>query len=253
MRKRIRLTGRRQLPRSSVNAKVVEIGSKKLVALTLAQPELFRRLPKTARVKLRLFENKISETLLFGSLEAPQATCELKNGGFSAPSCQLRIVESDPERMGLLLASTDTWTLRANADDGDASSEGILMFQPFDIAPRSWKLSIRDDDHPVVYIDRRIPEPRTWVRNDPVFISCVLPAIIREVFEDILSTDMPPENGWMKDWVDWADRLMPGGTPPYSDSRQRKQTWIDDLLDAFCRHHGTLDMLIGRLKEGVGP
>ncbi|WP_296740395.1 hypothetical protein [Mesorhizobium sp.] len=251
MRKRIRLTGRRQLPRSSVEAKVVEIGSKRLVTLTFAQPELFRRLPRTARIKLKLFENKFSETLEFGTLETPKATCDLKNGAFSAPSCQLRIVESEPERRGLLLASTDTWTLRANADDGDTSSEGILKFQPFDIAPRSWKLSIRDDDYPVVYVDRRIPENRTWVRNDPVFISCVLPVIVREIFEDILSTDTPPERGWMRDWVDWADKLMPGSIPPYSDSRLRKLGWIDDLLDAFCKHHGTLDMLIGRLNERI--
>jgi hypothetical protein len=79
----------------------------------------------------------------------------------------------------------------------------------------------------------------------------VLPTVIREVFEDILSADTPPERGWMKDWMEWADRLMPSSAPPYSDGRQRKQDWVDDLLDAFCARHGTLDMLIGRLKEGA--
>ena len=64
MRKRIRLTGRKQLPRSSVEAKVVEIGSKKLVSMTIANPQVFKKLPDTARIKLRLFENKFSETLV---------------------------------------------------------------------------------------------------------------------------------------------------------------------------------------------
>mgnify|MGYP003678286114 CR=1 FL=1 len=187
MRKRIRLTGRKQLPRSSVEAKVVEIGPKKLVSMTIANPQAFRKLPDTARVKLRLFENKFSETLEFGTLGSMQTTAEMTNRAFSAPSCQLRVVATEGDQKGLLLGSTDTWTMRANDDeDGSTANEGILMFQPHEIAPRSWKLEIRDDDYPIVYIDKKIPDSRTWVRNDPIFISCVLPAIIREVFDDIL-------------------------------------------------------------------
>jgi len=252
MRKRIRLTGRRQLPRSSVEAKSFELGSKKLISMTISRPEAFRNFPDSAIVKLRLFENKFSETLEFGTLGSLKATAELENTGFSAPSCQLRVVASEGDHKGLLLGSTDTWTMRAGDDDkGGKSGEGILMFQPLKIAPRCWKLSIRDDDYPVVYIDEGIPESRTWVRNDPVFISCVLPAIIREVFEDILSNNAPPDQAWMKDWLGWADTLMPGNFPPWSDGRPQRQVWIDDLLDNFCQRHGTLGMLVGRLREEV--
>ena len=125
------------------------------------------------------------------------------------------------------------------------------MFQPLNIAPRCWKLSIRDDDYPVVYIDERIPESRTWVRNDPVFISCVLPAVIREVFEDILSSNAPPDQAWMKDWLGWANTLMPGNSPPWADGQPQRQAWIDDLLDNFCQRHGTLGLLVGCLREEV--
>jgi len=252
MRKRIRLTGRRQLPRSSIEAKAFELGSKKLISMTISRPEAFRNFPASAIVKLRLFENKFSETLEFGTLGAQKATAELKNPGFSAPSCQLRVVTSEGDHKGLLLGSTDTWTMRADDDDqGGKSGEGILMFQPLNIAPRCWKLSIRDDDYPVVYIDERIPESRTWVRNDSVFISCVLPAIIREVFEDILSSNAPPDQVWVKDWLGWADTLMPGNVAPWTDERSQKQVWIDNLLDNFCQRHNTLGMLVGCLREEV--
>lgn len=253
MRKRIRLTGRKQLPRSSVEAKVVEIGPKKLVSMTIANPQAFRKLPNTARVKLRLFENKFSETLEFGTLGSMQTTAELTNRAFSAPSCQLRVVATEGDQKGLLLGSTDTWTMRANDDEnGSTANEGILMFQPHEIAPRSWKLEIRDDDYPIVYIDKKIPDSRTWVRNDPIFISCVLPAIIREVFDDILVATAPPDQSWAKDWLGWADSLMPGKAPPWTDGRQQKQDWVSDLLDGFCLRHGTLEMLAGSFQQEVG-
>ena len=144
MRKRIRLTGRKQLPRSAVEAKVVEIGDKKLVSMTIANPTAFKKMPDTARIKLRLFENKFSETLEFGTLGAMKTTAEIRSGAFSAPSCQLRVVAANDEQKGLLLGSTDTWTMRTGGDDeGGAASEGILLFQPHEIAPRSWKLDVR--------------------------------------------------------------------------------------------------------------
>lgn len=250
MRKRIRLTGRRQLSRSAVKVKVVEIGGKKLVSMTVANPKAFQKMSEAARIRLRLFENKFSETLEFGTLGDMKTTAEIRNSAFTTPSCQLRIVASDEEHKGLLLGSTDTWNLRTGGDDqGDAAGEGILLFQPYDISPRTWKLDVREDDYPVVYIDKSIPDARTWVRNDPIFVSCVLPTIVREVFDDILSSSVPPDQAWAKDWIGWAETLMPGKTPPWNDGRVQKRNWINDLLDSFCQTHGMLGLLVEKLKQ----
>ncbi len=254
MRRRIRLTGRRQLARSSVDVKVAVIGDKMIVSMTIADTEAFSKMPETARVKLRLVENKYSETLEFGALGKLKITAEIKSGAFSAPSCQLRIVASDDGKKGLLLASTDSWTLRTGGDDGTGTaSEGILDFRPFDIAPQVWKLELREDDYPIVYVDKRIPDPRTWVRNDPIFVSCVLPAIVKEVFDDILSSNAVPEQDWAKDWLGWADTLMPGKAPPWNEGPLPKSEWVNDLLDSFCQRHGMLDLLVGKLGQEVAP
>ena len=89
------------------------------------------------------------------------------------------------------------------------------------------------------------------VRNDAVFVSCVLPAIIREVFSGILTSQELPEQGWTKDWLQWAETLMPGQLPATGDSQQREK-WIESLLDTFCLKHGTLDRLVAQLKEAGG-
>lgn len=250
MRRRIRLTGRLQLPRSMVDVKVLEVGGKKHVSMTIVDRKHLAKMPPTARIKLRLFENKMSETLHFGTLDNPEVVAPIRNNSFSLPTCQLRIVSSDDEHRGLLLGSTNTWNLKAGGPEGgNQASESILHFQPRDISPRIWKLDIRDDDYPVVYLDKRIPNPRTWVRNDPVFTSCVLPAIVREVFAEILDSVTPPEQAWARDWTSWADTLMPGKPPPWSGDKEQKRRWLEDLVDSFCQRHDLLGRLADKLEE----
>ena len=252
MRRRIRFTGRKQLPHSSVEVKIFRVGEpkRKLISLSVLNKKPYRSFPGNAKVKLRLFENKFSETLEFGSLEAPSQTAYLNNTTFSAPSCQLRIVASDDHNKGLLLGSTRTWTLRDSGEEEDSPKQGILMFVPGNIAPQTWKLDIRPDEYPVVYIDRNIKNSGIWARNDPVFISCVLPAIVREVFEGILDSEEPSEQEWSRDWLRWAEFLMPGAkTPSFEDDDRQKMRWIDHLLDSFCHKHQTLKMLEDHLNK----
>src|SRR5690606_28138748 len=110
-------------------------------------------------------------------------------------------------------------------------------------------LEIREDEHPIVYIDERVRDSRTWARTDPVFVSSVLPAIVNQIFDDILQANSEPDIPWMKDWLRWADSLMPGKKPPFSDGKVNKQQWIDDLLDTFSQRHCMLDLLLAHVSE----
>ena len=255
MRRRIRLTGRRQIPHSCVEVKVFEVNpGKRVVSLSILRPERFQSFPDSAMVKLRMSENKFYETINFGTLDALRSATSteyLQSNAFSAPSCQLRIVATDGDNKGLLLGSTKTWTLQDDEEGTTGSRKGILMFKPQNIAPHTWKLDFRPDDHPIVYIDSSITNSGAWARSDPVFISCVLPAIIREVFEDIfLDFDNHSDLEWVQDWLCWADSLMPGKTPPSPDDSEQKKKWIEDLLTSFCRKHNTLDKLLIHVEEG---
>jgi hypothetical protein len=91
MRRRIRLTGRRQLRRSSVAVKVITLPHKRLLTLGITDPNSFRSFPKDSKIKLRLVENKIIELVDFGTLADQKNAVEIRNASFSAPSCQLRI------------------------------------------------------------------------------------------------------------------------------------------------------------------
>src|SRR5229473_3313791 len=100
MRRRIRLTGRRQLSRSAVNVKVVILPHKRLLTFGIVDPKSFRDFPRDSKITVRLVENKIVELVDFGTLGTQRPAVELKNSSFSAPSCQLRIASTDTDKAG---------------------------------------------------------------------------------------------------------------------------------------------------------
>lgn len=249
MRRAIRLTGRKQLPVSCVNVHIRDVGEGRVATLDIADPRAFRGFPRDARLTVRLAENKQIELLDFGTLADPKSIADLSNTGFGDPSCQLRVASANPDHIGLLLGSTKPWRLDSDKPQS-GTVRGILRFQPMPIAPRAWKLDIQENAHPVVQIDDRIPDPRNWVRNNPVFVAAVLPSILQLVFDDILSKPSPADTEWMNDWLRWADTLMPGYPPPADTADlEERRTWIERLIDSFCQRHSLSDRIVNDIVQ----
>lgn len=245
MRRTIRLTGRKQLPVSCAKVAIREVGEKRVVTLAIADPNVFKGFPHSARIALKLVENKQMELLDFGTLGAPKAIVDLGNSTFSDPSCQLRVADTGADHLGILLGSTKPWRMETDRTPQQGGVRGILRFQPKDIAPRAWRLDIQENAHPVVEIDERIPDPRTWARNNPVFVAAVLPSIVQLIFEDILSKPDPADFEWMNDWLGWAQTLMPGYPPPkYDTDPKERSEWTDRLIDSFCQRHHLSDRIV---------
>src|SRR5262245_18420228 len=110
MRRRIRLTGRRQLSRSCVAVKATSVPSKRLLTFSIVDSAPFRPSPKDSLISVRLYEIKLVEVVNFGTVGSPAAVADLKNQTFVAPSCQLRVATAMQDSH-LLLGSSDTWTL----------------------------------------------------------------------------------------------------------------------------------------------
>jgi hypothetical protein len=247
MRRRIRLTGRKQLSRSSVSAKMLEVGGEPVVTLNINDLNAFSSFPSDARILLRLSENKLFELLDFGTIGKPRLSQSLSFKHFVAPSCQLRIVSSAGDRHGLLLGSTDNWTLYADDGQNTQAQKGILLFMSAKIAPRPWLLEIRSDEYPIVYIDHRVPDARSWAGNNPIFLNCVLPTVISQVFHEILALPDSSDAQWVEDWKKWADELMRGSKPPVFGDANEKKDWVEKLVDSFCQKHHLSDNLIRHL------
>ena len=246
MRRRIRLTGRRELPRSSVTVRFLDLNGRRVLALDIADRERFRDFPADARVSLRLQEHKRTKVVSFGTVGAPKPIAELDGFICDAPTCELRITATEKIKRSMLLGSTTGWTIRGEDDDAAEGRRSILLFQPADIAPRLWKLEIREADLPIVSVDKRIPGARSWAQSDPVFIAGVMPAIIRELFSDILSLSRPADIDWVAKWLEWSELLLPGRRSGLASEIDRND-YINDLIEEFCARHDISDLVLESL------
>lgn len=251
MRRRIRLTGRKQLSKSVVKVELAEVGSDPVLVLTLADKNAFKGIPDDANVSLRLVENKRVEVVSFGTIGKLSTSKKLQTRGFVAPSCQLRIADGGREAKGRLIASTDNWTLGGPDDAKKGSSRGIISFLPDDTHPQSWKLEIRDADYPLVRVDKRISNAGMWAKNDPIFVGTALPTIIGKVFDIILRDEVPQETDWVRDWLAWAQTIAPDLEPPDDPTdRIGREDFIDRLVDSFCSRHELADQLLKATLPG---
>lgn len=243
MRRSIRLTGRRQLNQSSFNLQIADVNGKRVAALALSGPDELKPFPADAEVRVKLTENKLVEVLHFGTVGKPTTTANIGQRSFLAPSCQVRIVSRANGSDGLLLASTAPWTYRSGGQP-----EGILLFQPAPIAPRLWRLELRDEEYPTLYVDDRVPDASLWAKTDPVFNAGILPHVVSEVMRRIFRCDSAPEDGWMADWLLWVDTMMPGSKPPFGKTEEERQEWIEELLDAFSYRHELAGQVIAQME-----
>jgi hypothetical protein len=211
--------------------------------LTVADRNAFQHLPPQAKVSLKLVENKRVEILDFGPLQRLVATTELPEH-FTAPTCQLRVADPGLKAKGILLASTDAWTLKGDDPENQENSKGILQFLADDTAPQSWKLEIRESDYPLVRIDKRIPNAAMWARNDPIFVATALPIVVRQIFEEILDGTFTEDAPWVVDWLKWAAVFMSTEVPPIGGEESDRADYIERLVDSFCARHNLADQLL---------
>jgi hypothetical protein len=169
-----------------------------------------------------------------------------------APSCQLRVVDPGVSQRGLLLASTDGWTLRAEDQKEPQASRGILNFLPDETRPQPWKLQINDDDYPLVRVDKQIPNAAMWAKTDPSFVGVGLPMIVRAILDEIFRGDHSDDTPWVVDWLRWVATILPGEPLPEENDKPARLEFIDRLLNSFCSKHDLADKLLAAVQPEAG-
>ncbi|MXY67111.1 MAG: hypothetical protein F4Y47_00935 [Acidobacteriia bacterium] len=250
MRTAVRLTGRKNIPVRSVDVRLIE-GQPQKVMFSIRQSFNFNGIHRSSTLKLRFFENKGFESVNLGILDdllASNGVERALDSRFSRPSCQLRVVQSEGSEKGLLLGSTPNWTLDSDSKDHSQSQNtGILYFAVGHEDPLSWRLELRENDYPTIYVDESIPNAKAWAKGDPVFTSLVLPVVIRNILEAILQSTDPPE--WMVDWRNWVHQIGIHDDPPVNEDREERIRWIEKVVVRFAQNHKIHRNLVTSLRE----
>jgi hypothetical protein len=142
---------------------------------------------------------------------------------------------SEPE--GLLLAEADQIQPKA-PDEADEKRISLLPAKPdCDLGEELYRVDL-EEDRPSLLINSRLGDWRA-VARDPVFISLVYPAAMREILKHSLRIeghfDSEDMTDWKSQWLYFAQSLAGVGSVPPEDRPDLVDDWINDAVSAFCR------------------
>ncbi|KAF0179407.1 MAG: Uncharacterized protein FD164_2043 [Nitrospirae bacterium] len=253
MIRKFNYTGRRKLPRANLSFQIhsEEDGvSSFWASLSLRGLQL----PPDAEVFVEAYRGASSMRFSFGTvgnLGAPESTVldQIQPGGI--PLFRVKIV-----RDGRLIAAADRIVPHTAADD-PKDRLCLLPVEFIDMGDIVWHLDL-SEDHPVLQVNACIEGIRETVRTDSSFFSLVYPEIVRQVLRHILlaenygDEECDPDD-WQANWLRFAESLPGVSRPPsrtFSATRQDREFWIEDAVQAFCRKWRVRERFSGPAEEG---
>lgn len=245
----IRLTGRKSLPQNAFDFEWVGNEEGVITRLSIIDYSVLAGFPADARIRVALRENKNINIVDFGTLDNLTPSVQIYGILLISPSAELRVIQSHTEEEHLLLGSVK---LPKIANKGDA--EGILHFQVKNTTPLLWELVIEEDAYPVLYLSDRLEEkvdPVLWVRSNHLFMITVFPELIDKVFRYIFSNDSPTNEGWMTDWITWAESAMGCPDFPVDANEDQLNKWLADSISTITGKMGLLDDFISGITDEI--
>lgn len=166
---------------------------------------------------------------------------------------RIKVVDASGEH-GKILGEADQIrpTIVGKADDRRVP---LLPVKPEDLGEEVCRVEY-DSNRVRLLVNSRIPECKV-VANSPLFISTVLPLVLREILNRaFLHEDSFPDyddmSDWRSKWLRFATNLpgMDEFDPGFDEDKIVE--WIDDAIKSFCRKHSVLTSFNNKvIKRGV--
>lgn len=160
----------------------------------------------------------------------------LDSSGLGGVSFRLMVVNPDDK----ILGSSKTFRI---ATSGRRTTP-LLDMQSRDIGQEVWQLEFDEETGPLLLVNSRIQDPLT-VLDNPMFISCVLPFLVKQIAVWILSTEIDDNPDTVPGkWVRFFSGL--GIELHYEANRSYQDTiaLADDAGRLFAMGHELLDTYV---------
>lgn len=175
----------------------------------------------------------------------PVSVHELRNFSDASDAVfTVKVVADD----GRILASSDD--VRP-ADRRAGEQEALLPVVARPLGDVPWLVELAPDYRTSLIVNSRIPSAEAWIEQDPVASSLVLPGALRSVLLRLLTDTAFKESDWGAAWTAWAARIAPTEMPVEWEVEEGL-AWIEQTVEAFCRHHHMLERLARAIEtEGA--
>jgi hypothetical protein len=241
MMRRLNYTGRRRIPRSRITVRLVPEPDG--VWSFDAQFDLNGYdFPPESSVYVEAYNATSYMRFTFGTVGAYAAPQDRRLGEITPsplPKFRLKVVDNR-ERHGLLLGVADQ-LVPLRPEEDETHKQSLLPVDFRDLGERIWRLDL--SDWPVLELNRRIADLGEMARSADSFLALVYPEVVRRILYAAIveegQTDPDfDESDWTSLWLRYACTLPNVEPPPDGvgeDALARKEQWIEQAVQAFCR------------------
>lgn len=205
--------------------------------------------PPTTKIACVATAGQTAQYFELGSVGQPDTKAMPLSELASDASIRFRVVFYDVES-SRILATADN----IRAVDEDSSSPSLVSIQPAPLDGPLWKLDMPNegaDDHPVLLVEERLFSSSRAAVAHPMFVSFVLPEVVRAIAAKVVEYDADDEGSWLASWVRFFSSINPNSVDESSDYGE-KEIWIDDCVKAFCRRGQMASSIEAVLTEVTG-
>jgi hypothetical protein len=247
MIRRFNYTGRRRIRRDDAKVSLRSDASFS-VALQLDR----YRLPDQARVFVEAYRPATSSYKRFdwGTVQEPKPASYRNLKEFGVPDgflFRVKVVE-DPKDSGpgRLLAGAER--LRPQLIESSARRTlSLLDVIPSDELSEVWRIEFRENDDPVLLVNRKIVDSHQALVCSEAFAALVLPEVLRQILIRVLIVDKfayhDDLSDWRGMWLSFCTRLPGLQQPPAPqvdnanslENAEELEDWIDEAVAAFVR------------------
>lgn len=197
--------------------------------------------PDNAQVWLSAQRHYLYQRFDLGRPSAPLIGSPFRLDSFDSAGLggvTFRLMVVDP--VDKILGSSRTFKIPT----GGRRTTPLLDMRSADIGQEVWQLELDEETGPLLLINSRIQDPQTVVDN-PMFISCVLPFLLKQVAVWILSTEIDDNPGTVPGkWVRFFSGL---GVELHYEADRSYQDIValaDEAARLFAIGHELLDTYV---------
>lgn len=249
---RINFTHRTKIDRKHAVVRIVPDGGGLIYELDF-QIDQYPKLPKKALVFLEASQGIALMRFPLGTvgqLESPPVSKRRLSEFAKADrlSFRLKVTAPDGDDAGKLLAEADNLKPKG-ADDGRIS---LISISQDDLGQTPWELKFvpSDPDIPELVVNERIGG-KTHA-GEPVFRAHVMPAVLREVFSQLVLRGREEEEKehWSNLWYLLATSVLKQPDPPHSkELNEAAIVWIKNACDAFAAERRLAERILSISEE----
>ncbi len=255
MIRRFNYTGRKKIPRAQISITLYEAEGKKL-AFDASVDFKGIILPQDGNIFIEAYRRAYLKRYECGSVRDPRfPKNEILEGLDSDSLVRFRLKVVD--KKGRIVAIADKISPHRLDKEEPANRLCLLHVDFLDLGQLIWRLDL-DGDWPILLLNKNVENIREIARSDLTFLALVYPEIVRQILyktvvdEDHTDPETDGEEDWMSAWLRFALSLVGRKQlPPSGESEpviQEKLKWIDEVVDAFCSNHQTLEKFSKSLK-----